>query len=65
MRCRIDFKYARGLELVTEAVRAVLEAMAHHAPEVLDEPVTAKWAERSGRPVPLCSQPSHCTCARV
>ncbi|MDV9198576.1 transposase [Streptomyces sp. Wh19] len=47
------------LELVTEAVRAVLEAMAHHAPEVLDELVTAEWAERYGRPVRLCSQPSH------
>lgn len=38
------------LELVTEAVRAVLEAMAHHAPEVLDELDTAEWAERYGRP---------------
>ncbi|MFJ8024625.1 transposase [Streptomyces sp. NPDC096311] len=47
------------LELVTEAVRAVLEAMAHHAPEVLDELVTAEWAERYGRPVRLCSQPRH------
>ncbi|WP_406337462.1 hypothetical protein [Streptomyces sp. NBC_00649] len=38
------------LELVTEAVRAVLEAMAHHAPEVLDELDTAEWAECYGRP---------------
>jgi hypothetical protein len=42
---------------VTEAVRAVLEAMAHHAP-VLDELVTAEWAERYARPVRLRSQPS-------
>ncbi|WP_078917268.1 transposase [Streptomyces sp. NRRL S-813] len=47
------------LELVTEAVRAVLEAMAHHAPEVLDELVTAEWAERYGRPVRPCSRPGH------
>ncbi|MET7518228.1 hypothetical protein ABZS88_33165 [Streptomyces sp. NPDC005480] len=26
---------------------------------MLDELVTAEWAERYGRPVRLCSQPSH------
>lgn len=46
-------------ELVTEAVRAVLEEVARDAPEVLDELVTAEWARRYGRPVRLCSQPSH------
>jgi hypothetical protein len=47
------------LELVTEAVRAVLEELARTAPEVLDELVTAEWGERYGRPVRMCSQPSH------
>jgi transposase len=47
------------LALVTEAVRAVLEEVARDAPEVLDELVTAEWAQRYGRPVRLCSQPSH------
>ncbi|MEU2269789.1 transposase [Streptomyces olindensis] len=47
------------LELVTEAVRAALEVVARHAPDVLDELVSAEWAERYGRPVRLCSQPSH------
>jgi hypothetical protein len=47
------------LELVTEAVRAVLEVVARDAPELLDELVTAEWAERYGRQVRLCSQPSH------
>jgi hypothetical protein len=47
------------LELVTEAVRAVLEDVARAAPELLDELVTAEWAERYGWPVRLCSQPSH------
>ncbi|MBZ3906755.1 transposase [Streptomyces griseiscabiei] len=47
------------LELVTEAVRAVLEEAARDAPEVLDELATAEWAQRYGRPVRLCSQPSH------
>ncbi|WP_093694955.1 hypothetical protein [Streptomyces sp. 2231.1] len=44
---------------MTEAVRAVSEAMADHAPEALDELVTAAWAERYGRSVRLCSQLSH------
>ncbi|WP_371569628.1 hypothetical protein [Streptomyces canus] len=47
------------LELVSEAVRAVLEYMARDTPELLDELVTAEWAERYGRQVCLCSQPSH------
>ncbi|MFD9040988.1 transposase [Streptomyces bottropensis] len=47
------------LDLACEAVRAVLEEVARDAPEVLDEPVTAEWAQRYGRPVRLCSQPSH------
>ncbi len=47
------------LELVTEAVRAVLEVVAREAPELLDDLVTAEWAERYGRQVRLCSQPSH------
>ncbi|MEW2812054.1 hypothetical protein AB0929_33970 [Streptomyces massasporeus] len=38
---------------------SVWEAMAHHAPEVLDELVTAEWAEHFERPVRLCSQRSH------
>ncbi|MGW1267212.1 transposase [Streptomyces sp. NPDC002491] len=33
------------LELVTEAVRAVLEEVARDAPEVLDELATAEWAQ--------------------
>ncbi|MFF7470403.1 transposase [Streptomyces sp. NPDC008092] len=37
-----------SLELVTEAVRAVLEEVARDAPEVLDELVTAEWAQRYG-----------------
>lgn len=44
---------------MTEAVRAVLEEGARDAPEVLDELVTAEWGQRYGRPVRLCSQPSH------
>ncbi|MEU3099431.1 transposase [Streptomyces sp. NPDC006967] len=44
---------------MTEAVRAVLEEVARDAPEVLDELVTAEWAQRYGRPVRLCSQPGH------
>ncbi|WP_416986606.1 hypothetical protein [Streptomyces sp. T028] len=36
------------LELVTEAVRAVLEDVARAAPELLDELVTVEWAERYG-----------------
>ncbi|WP_181009235.1 IS1182 family transposase [Streptomyces sp. SM11] len=47
------------LELVTEAVRAALEEVARQAPELLDDLVTAEWATRYGRPVRLCSQPSH------
>ncbi|MDX2681638.1 IS1182 family transposase [Streptomyces soliscabiei] len=47
------------LELVSEALRSVLEDLARKAPELLDELVTAEWAERYGRPVRLCSQPSH------
>ncbi|MEZ0096338.1 transposase [Streptacidiphilus sp. EB129] len=47
------------LELVTEAVRAVLEVVAREVPELLDDLVTAEWAERYGRQVRLCSQPSH------
>ncbi|MGJ5805321.1 transposase [Streptomyces europaeiscabiei] len=47
------------LDLACEAVRAVLEEVARDVPEVLDEPVTAEWAQRYGRPVRLCSQPSH------
>jgi transposase len=47
------------LEPVTEAVRTVLEEMAPAAPELLDELVTAEWAERYGRPTRLGSQPSH------
>lgn len=47
------------LELACEAVRAVLEEVARDAPEVLDELATAEWAQRYGRPVRLCSQPSH------
>ncbi len=47
------------LELVTEAVRAALEELARHAPEMLDGLVTAEWGERYGRPVRMCSQPSH------
>ena len=47
------------LELVTEAVRAVLEHLATAAPQILDELVTAEWSERYGRQVRMCSQPSH------
>ncbi|MFJ8956368.1 MULTISPECIES: hypothetical protein [unclassified Streptomyces] len=47
------------LELVTEAVRAVLEELTRTAPEVLNEMVTAEWGERYGRPVRVSSQPSH------
>ncbi|MFJ8932894.1 transposase [Streptomyces sp. NPDC102364] len=47
------------LELVTEAVRAVLEELTRTAPEVLNEMVTAEWGERYGRPVRMSSQPSH------
>ncbi|XUL85526.1 IS1182 family transposase [Streptomyces galilaeus] len=47
------------LELVTEAVRAALEELARDAPEMLDGLVTAEWGERYGRPVRMCSQPSH------
>lgn len=36
------------LELVTEAVRAVLEAMAHQAPEVLDELPPGVFAREVG-----------------
>ncbi|MGI5436760.1 hypothetical protein ACQEV4_04615 [Streptomyces shenzhenensis] len=44
---------------MTEAVCAVLEEVARDAPEVLDELATSEWAQRYGRPVRLCSQPSH------
>jgi transposase len=47
------------LELVTESVRAVLEVVAREAPELLGELATTEWAERYGRQVRLCSQPSH------
>jgi transposase len=47
------------LELVTEAVRALLEQLATAAPQILDELVTADWSERYGRQVRMCSQPSH------
>jgi hypothetical protein len=47
------------LELVLEAVRAALEELARGAPEILDGLVTAEWGERYGRPVRMCSQPSH------
>ena len=47
------------LELVTEAVRALLEHLASAAPQILDEWVTAEWSERYGRQVRMCSQPSH------
>jgi transposase len=47
------------LELVTEAVRAALEALALAAPELLDALVSAEWGERYGRQVRMCSQPSH------
>jgi hypothetical protein len=36
-----------------------LEELACDAPELLESVVTAEWAERYGRPVRLCSQPSH------
>lgn len=47
------------LELVLEAVRAALEELARTAPGILDGQVTAEWGERYGRPVRMCSQPSH------
>ncbi|MCX5294785.1 MULTISPECIES: hypothetical protein [unclassified Streptomyces] len=47
------------LELVSEAVRAVLEDVARDTPELLDELVTAERAERYGRQVRLCSHPSY------
>jgi transposase len=47
------------LELVLEAVRAAVEELARTAPEILDGLVTAEWGERYGRPVRMCSQPSH------
>src|ERR1700749_1363694 len=47
------------LELVLEAVRAALEELARTAPQILDGLVTAEWGERYGRPVRMCSQPSH------
>jgi hypothetical protein len=47
------------LELVTEAVRALLEHLATAAPQILDELVTADWSQRYGRQVRMCSQPSH------
>ncbi|WP_016825817.1 IS1182 family transposase [Streptomyces viridosporus] len=47
------------LELVLEAVRAAVEELARTAPELLDGLVTAEWGERYGRPVRMCSQPSH------
>jgi transposase len=47
------------LELVTEAVRALLEHLASTTPQILDELVTAEWGERDGRQVRMCSQPSH------
>ncbi|GHA44709.1 hypothetical protein GCM10010329_79240 [Streptomyces spiroverticillatus] len=46
-------------EPVTEAVRAAVEEVARDVPQVLDRLVTAEWGERYGRPVPMCSQPSH------
>ncbi|WP_181727436.1 hypothetical protein [Streptomyces sp. PT12] len=36
-----------------------MEEVAHTTPELLDDLVTAEWGERYGRPVRLCSQPSH------
>jgi transposase len=47
------------LELVLEAVRAALEELARTAPEILEGLVSAGWGERYGRPVRMCSQPSH------
>jgi hypothetical protein len=47
------------LELVAEAVRALLEHLASAAPQILDELVTAEWGERYGRQVRMYSQPSH------
>jgi transposase len=47
------------LELVLEAVRAALEELARTAPQMLDGLVTPEWGERYGRPVRMCSQPSH------
>jgi hypothetical protein len=47
------------LELVAEAVRATVEELARTAPEILEGLVTPEWGERYGRPVRLCSQPSH------
>lgn len=46
------------LELVTEAVRVVLEHLATAAPQILDDLVTAEWSQRYGRQVRMCSQSS-------
>ncbi|MEV0623900.1 transposase [Nonomuraea sp. NPDC050404] len=46
------------LELVTEAVRAVLEWMAREAKHLLDGLIDEDWALRYGRPVQLGSQPT-------
>ena len=46
------------LELITEAVRAALEELAHQDPEMLDWLIDQDWATRYGRPVRLGGQPS-------
>lgn len=46
------------LELITEAVRAALEALAREDPGLLDELTGRDWAIRYGRPVRLGGQPS-------
>ncbi len=46
------------LELITEAVRAALEELAHQDPEMLDWLIDQDRATRYGRPVPLGGQPS-------
>ena len=45
------------LELITEAVRAALEELAHQDPEMLDWLIDQDWATRYGRPVRLGGQP--------
>jgi transposase len=45
-------------ELITEAVRAALEELAHQDPEMLDWLIDQDWATRYGRPVRLGGQPS-------
>ncbi|MEU2672668.1 IS1182 family transposase [Streptomyces sp. NPDC007164] len=46
------------LELITEAVRAVLEEVAGTAPHLLDELVDEQWGRRYGRPVRLGKNPT-------